>query len=73
MKFPFDIVLPMLPLKLTIGREKEPVVAPVTAPLASSDSTLSFDTKDAAIMFLGFALLFTVLAFLILALAKQSN
>lgn len=75
MKFPFDIVLPAI--KLTIGKEKEPVPAlapaPVSSPVPTSPSTLVFDSKDAVIACLTFALMFTVLALLILALAKHSN
>jgi hypothetical protein len=43
--------LPLIPVKLTLGREKQPQA-----------STLTLDSKDFAIFCLGIALLFTTLA-----------
>jgi hypothetical protein len=56
--------IPKIPIKLTIGREKQ--VAPV-AP--SVPGTLVLDSKDFAIFCLGIALPFTTLA--VISLAAQ--
>jgi hypothetical protein len=45
-KFPLDIVLPIFPVKLTIGKEKETV-----DPLSTAASTMVLDGKDAAPLF----------------------
>jgi len=66
-KFPFDIALPILPVKLTIGKEREPVAAPAPTPVGASYSTLMFDGKDAAIVCLGLALMLATLVVIILA------
>lgn len=51
---------PILPVRLILGREKEPVAAPASP-------TLVFDGRDVAIFCLGFALMLTALAVLFLA------
>jgi len=67
-----SIPIPVVPIRLTIGKEKKeetPVTAPVTAPVARSQSGL--DGKDIAIMCVTAIAIVAIIAILVLAMRHQ--
>jgi hypothetical protein len=68
----FSIGLPVLPIKLTIGKEKKedvPLAAPVAAPVAQSQ--LGLDGRDLAIMCITMIAIVAIIAILVMAMRHQ--
>lgn len=63
----FAFSIPLLPVKVTVSKEKEVASRAPTAASAFS----AFDTRDLAIMCMGVALVFSACAVLALALSKS--